>query len=99
MSLPEIDWFYAGLIAFLVIVGAVVLAYEKGWIGGEKRLISLIAETEHALERLRLRLETKRPAAAQSKEQRLVSVKAMLDAGTLTQAQYDLAVAQIVVND
>lgn len=102
------SWYLgAGVVVVLGVV--VALMYEKGWLGGKARLVVMIAKSEHNLAGLRAKLERKiaaeaakaTPAAPPSvapkdKATRIAEAKAMLDAGAITQAQYDLAVAQIV---
>lgn len=86
-------------IAVVLIVIALAVAFDRGWLGlSQERIDKLQARVDVLQERLAAKLAKKQPKGAllgKSKTQRIAEAKALLDAGTISQGVYDQAVAQI----
>lgn len=118
------DPVYLAIVAVVVLIAVAALMYEKGWLGGKPRLVSMIESSEANLAKLRGRLEAKieqermKEAAKQAelsghvaggaggeggavtslkdKATRITENKKLLDAGVITQEEYDVAKAKIL---
>lgn len=80
MSILTDVWYLAGG-ALLLLGVAAFLAYEWGYIGGRPRLLAMIAQGEHALAKLRARVEAK-----DAKEAAKAASKAVPVPGTTLEA-------------
>ncbi len=99
-TINDFPW---GLVLLVIAVVALAYVWRKGLLGkdNEDAIKARIRKLKGAAAMELAKLAAiKEPADVPVKDKpaRIAEAKALLDAGTITQAQYDAAVAQIVAN-
>ena len=100
----DFDPFYVGLAIALVLIIAGAYVWTHGLLGTatEGRIKTFIAKAQHEVEMWEKKLaekQSKSGAPVKDKATRIAENKTMLDAGIITQAQFDDAVRAILAND